>query len=62
VLLSYEGAVKLTDFGIAKASNRASTAGMLKGKFAYMSRSNPGARPVDPGPTSSRSASPSGSC
>jgi len=28
--------VKLTDFGIAKASNRASTAGMLKGKFAYM--------------------------
>ena len=37
VLLSYDGAVKLTDFGIAKASNRASTApGMLKGKFAYM--------------------------
>ena len=36
VLISYEGAVKLTDFGIAKASNRASTAGMLKGKFAYM--------------------------
>jgi eukaryotic-like serine/threonine-protein kinase len=36
VLVSYEGAVKLTDFGIAKASNRASTAGMLKGKFAYM--------------------------
>src|SRR5262249_61399125 len=36
VLVSYDGAVKLTDFGIAKASNRASTAGMLKGKFAYM--------------------------
>jgi serine/threonine protein kinase len=36
VLVAFEGAVKLTDFGIAKASNRASTAGMLKGKFAYM--------------------------
>ncbi|MBL8950700.1 MAG: serine/threonine protein kinase [Myxococcaceae bacterium] len=39
VLLSFDGAVKLTDFGIAKASgNQTSTAaGMLKGKFAYMS-------------------------
>jgi len=39
VLLSFDGAVKLTDFGIAKASgNQISTAsGMLKGKFAYMS-------------------------
>jgi serine/threonine protein kinase len=37
ILISYEGSVKLTDFGIAKAGARASTVGMLKGKFAYMS-------------------------
>jgi serine/threonine-protein kinase len=37
VLLSFDGAVKLTDFGIAKAGGRATTSGMLKGKFAYMS-------------------------
>jgi serine/threonine-protein kinase len=37
VLLSFDGAVKLTDFGIAKAGHRATTSGMLKGKFAYMS-------------------------
>lgn len=36
ILLSYDGAVKLTDFGIAKAGGRATTVGMLKGKFAYM--------------------------
>jgi len=37
VLLSFDGAVKLTDFGIAKAGGAATTSGMLKGKFAYMS-------------------------
>ena len=37
VLLSFDGAVKLTDLGIAKAEGRATTSGMLKGKFAYMS-------------------------
>ena len=37
VLLSFDGAVKLTDFGIAKAGGHATTSGMLKGKFAYMS-------------------------
>ena len=39
VLISYEGAVKLIDFGIAKAlsrSNKTAT-GNLKGKFDYMS-------------------------
>jgi serine/threonine protein kinase len=39
VLLSYEGEVKLIDFGIAKAAGKASKtqAGILKGKFGYMS-------------------------
>jgi serine/threonine protein kinase len=39
VLVSFEGAVKLIDFGIAKAAGRASdtATGQLKGKFAYMS-------------------------
>ncbi len=37
VLLSFDGAVKLTDFGIAKATTSHTAPGMLKGKFAYMS-------------------------
>lgn len=39
VLISYEGDVKITDFGIAKAQNQSSQtrAGVLKGKFRYMS-------------------------
>jgi len=39
ILVSWEGAVKITDFGIAKAEDRASKtqAGVLKGKFGYMS-------------------------
>jgi serine/threonine protein kinase len=47
ILISYEGAVKLTDFGIAKAGSRASTVGMLKGKFAYMSPEQSRGEPVD---------------
>ena len=47
ILLSYDGAVKLTDFGIAKAGTRASTVGMLKGKFAYMSPEQSRGQPVD---------------
>ena len=39
LLLTYEGFVKVVDFGIAKAEGRATQtrAGMVKGKFAYMS-------------------------
>ena len=36
VLISYEGAVKLGDFGIARAGKASTAPGMLKGKFAYM--------------------------
>jgi serine/threonine protein kinase len=37
VFLSYSGAVKIGDFGIAKAATREKTAtGILKGKFGYM--------------------------
>lgn len=39
VMVSYEGNVKLLDFGIAKASTQSNEteAGVLKGKYAYMS-------------------------
>jgi eukaryotic-like serine/threonine-protein kinase len=39
MLISYEGEVKVIDFGIAKAAGKASKtrAGILKGKFGYMS-------------------------
>jgi serine/threonine protein kinase len=39
VMVSYDGSVKLTDFGIAKAAARSShtEAGVVKGKLAYMS-------------------------
>ncbi len=39
ILCSYEGEIKVIDFGIAKAASRSSKtqAGVLKGKFGYMS-------------------------
>lgn len=39
ILLSYDGDIKLTDFGIAKADSQSSNTrvGVLKGKFRYMS-------------------------
>ncbi len=37
VLLSYEGAVKIADFGIASARVLSQEQGVLKGKFGYMS-------------------------
>ena len=49
VLLGYEGEVKVIDFGIAKAANRASKtqAGVLKGKFGYMSPEQVRGLPID---------------
>ena len=39
VIVSYDGEIKILDFGIAKAASKASRteAGVLKGKFSYMS-------------------------
>jgi serine/threonine protein kinase len=50
VLVTYEGEVKLVDFGIAKASTRASAAtrvGTLKGKIRYMSPEQARSEPLD---------------
>ncbi len=49
VLVSTAGEVKITDFGIAKASLRASktAAGVVKGKYAYMSPEQAKALAVD---------------
>ena len=49
ILLSYDGEVKLIDFGIAKAANKAgkTQAGILKGKFGYMSPEQVRGLPLD---------------
>ncbi len=49
ILLSYEGDVKIIDFGIAKAANRhqRTEAGILKGKFGYMSPEQVEGAPID---------------
>ena len=49
IIVSHEGEVKLIDFGIAKAAGRGSQtqAGILKGKFGYMSPEQVRGLPVD---------------
>jgi len=49
ILISYEGTVKLIDFGISKASSRITRtqAGVLKGKFGYMSPEQIKGMPID---------------
>ncbi len=49
ILVTYDGQVKLVDFGIAKAANRSvqTQSGQLKGKFAYMAPEQARARSVD---------------
>ena len=49
ILVSYEGEVKVTDFGIAKAKNKSTETqtGTVKGKYSYMSPEQITAQTVD---------------
>lgn len=49
ILLSYDGVIKITDFGIAKAAskNHETVTGVIKGKFAYMSPEQANQEPLD---------------
>lgn len=49
ILLSLDGDVKITDFGIAKAARRVeqTQAGVIKGKYYYMSPEQASGQPID---------------
>jgi eukaryotic-like serine/threonine-protein kinase len=49
ILVTYEGTVKVVDFGIAKAANKVAQtrAGVLKGKYSYMSPEQALGDPID---------------
>jgi serine/threonine protein kinase len=49
IMVSFEGEVKIVDFGIAKATNQLehTRAGTLKGKYGYMSPEQTEGQPVD---------------
>jgi serine/threonine-protein kinase len=49
ILVTYEGSVKVVDFGIAKAANKVAQtrAGVLKGKYSYMSPEQALGDPID---------------
>ena len=58
MFVTYDGAVKVLDFGIAKAADtRGETrTGVVKGKATYMAPEQAMRRPLDGGPTCSPSA------
>lgn len=49
ILISFEGEVKIVDFGIAKAAGKVTETdtGILKGKFSYMSPEQAGGKKID---------------